>query len=114
MKSVRLPSGVSLRIDQAKVKDYLLDLDHVDGHAKAVFFLKFGFRQNDWKTLAAALRKHGLTQPVIARKQSAHGQKFEVRCNLPSPDGRNPCVTSVWIQEGVGDLRLITVLPRGG
>jgi hypothetical protein len=84
----------------------------VDGHAKAVFFLKFGFRQDQWKTLAEALRQHGLTQSVFAQKTSGHGQKYEVRCNLPSPDGRNPCITSVWIQEDSCHLRLITVLPR--
>ena len=112
MKSVRMPRSASLRVDQAKIQDYLLNLDHVDGHDKAVFFLKFGFRRSDWKILAEPLREHGRTQPIVAQKHSVHGQKFEVRCNLPSPDGRNPCVTSVWIQEVTHDLRLVTVLPR--
>ena len=112
MKSVHLPRSVSLQVDQSKTRDYLLNLDHVEGHGEAVFFLKFEFRQTDWKALAQALCAHGRTQPVITQTDSAYGRKFTVRCNLATPDGRNPCVTSVWIQEGAGKIRLITVLPR--
>jgi len=112
MKSVRLPRADALQVEQSKVQHYLLNLDHVDGHAKAAFLLKFGFRQSDWKTLARALQEHGRTRPVVMQNASPYGQKFEVRCTLSSPDGRNPCITSIWIQEGSNAPRLITVLPR--
>ncbi|WP_353216318.1 DUF6883 domain-containing protein [Sandarakinorhabdus sp.] len=42
-----------------------------------------------------------------------HGRKFVVHCNMPSPDARNPCITSVWIIDANGDRpRLVTAYPR--
>ena len=90
-----LPDADALRVDEAKLRDYLLDVAHPEGGPKAEFFGRFGFTRREWRTLAEALRLHGRTQPVVLQIDSRHGRKLHVRCEVRSPDGRNPCITSV-------------------
>ena len=58
-----------------------------------------------------ALAQHPVVNAVAKRSQSPHGTKYEVRCGIASPDGRNPCITTVWIVEGEGGPRLVTAFP---
>ena len=107
-----LPDIGLLQVDEAKARDYLLNTEHREGGAKALFFLKFGFTRRGWRKLVESLRLHGQTRPIVVEKESTHGRKYEVRCNLSTPDGRNPCIRSVWIKDGDKPPRLVTVLPR--
>ncbi len=41
-----------------------------------------------------------------------YGTKFVVRCSIETPDGRSPCVFTVWMREEGNDLsRLVTAYP---
>ncbi len=104
-----VPGAASAFVAAAKTRDYLLDTMHPDGHDKAVLFASFGFRREDWQTLSAALARHPVDNPVLRQVTSDFGTKYVVRCNLVSPDGRNPCVQSVWmIDKGAAVPRLIS------
>jgi hypothetical protein len=104
---VKLASGAI--VADEKVRDYLLNPDNLQNGGKAGLFGGFGFHRNGWLILAAALRQHPVDNEVIAETVSPHGTKYVVRCHISSPDGRNPCVTSVWIVDAVGGLpRLVT------
>ena len=107
-----LPQSSDLRIDQAKVQDYLLDESHKEGGPKARFFLNRGFNREGWQVMEEALRQHGVTQPVTEASESRHGRRFTVECTIQTPDGRNPCILTGWIQEGGKPPRLVTAHPN--
>ena len=104
---MKLPPGAI--VADAKVRDYLLNPDNVQNRGKVALFGRFGFTRADWPALAQALRGHAIANDIVQESHSRHGTKFVVRCHLASPDGRNPCLTSVWIID-VGDTiaRLVT------
>lgn len=107
-----LPDRENLHVEERKVTNYLLNLEHGEGGSKARYFLNRGFTLEEWERFAQALREHGKTQPVTAKETTRHGQKYEVQCQLVSPDGKNPCILSVWIKEGTKPLRLVTAHPN--
>ena len=108
----RLPRAGSARIDDAKIRDYLLRPDHPIGAPKAAFFASFRFSQTNWLDLKRALLDHPHANPVARRTTSPYGEKYAVSCSLRTPDGRNPCVRSVWLVERFDpDPRLVTAHP---
>lgn len=107
----RIPLDDQLTVDLTKITEYLLNLSHDEGAPKAKFFLGRGFALSQPNLLASALIEHGRTQTITATIKSAYGTKYEVQCQLVTPDGKNPCILSVWIQEGKKAPRLITAHP---
>jgi hypothetical protein len=106
----RLPGADAALVDARKVSAYLLDATHPQNGGKARFFHDHGF---DADTLAASLAQHPIRHPVAAEQANAHGHKFVVHCALASPDGRDPCITSVWIIDaGAQQPRLVTAYPH--
>lgn len=86
-----LPNAAAAIVEEIKVRGYLLSGEHPQNGGKAAFFRAFGFNQTAWATMRDALLAH----PVAATEVSPHGAKYEVRCSIGTPDGRNPCVTTV-------------------
>jgi len=106
-----LPDAERASVDRAKITDYLLSLSHPDGRSKAAFFMQFGFRADEWETLAAALKEVGASNPVTDWVESPHGTRYTVDGSLRSPDGRVPRVRTVWIVDSGNPPRLITAYP---
>ena len=107
-----LPDRDRAHVDRSKITEYLLSLSHPDGHTKAAFFMRFGFRVERWEELAGALRLVGTSNPGVASAQSSHGVRYTVDGLLQAPDGRTPRVRTVWIVvPGSGGPRLITAHP---
>jgi hypothetical protein len=99
-------------VEIAKVEAYLLNHDHPTGRAKATFFGRFGYESIDAVAFAMALDRHGATRPIMRTSTSPYGAKYEVRCSLETPDGRNPCIVTIWLQpDGEAGCRLITAYP---
>jgi len=86
----------------------LLNHAHPQNGGKADLFEAFGFRASRWTALRDALLFHARTNDVVETRTSSHGIKHAVRCNLPSPDGRSPCLTTVWIVEAGNPPRFVT------
>lgn len=107
----KLPRPKTLLVEEKKIRDYLLNIHHKDGAAKANFFLARGFKPEDWEDFAEALRQHGRERSVTGVEENDFGTKYMVECSLESPDGRNPCVVTVWIEEAELPIRLITARP---
>ncbi len=109
-----MSSGVPPRIvPPAKLTDYLLRADHPVGGAKAAFFRSFGFALDRPDVLADALADHPERNPVAGTETSAWGMKYLVRCTIRTPDGRDPCVLSVWfVPPGSNLARLVTAYPN--
>ena len=109
---MRLPDAEHLRVDREKIVDYLLSASHPDGQTKAKFFRRFGFQQDQWRVLAEALRKQGMSHPIVKAVESPHGTRYSVDGPIESPDGRQPQIRTVWILEvGARSPRLITAHP---
>lgn len=106
----RLPGG--RLISEAKVTDYLLNPAHAVGRSKAAFFERFGFSLDRHVELLEGLLAHPQANAVVDVAATAYGIKSVVQCSLDTPDGRNPCIRSVWFLETGSKLqRLVTAYP---
>lgn len=103
-----LPNVGSAVVEEAKVRDYLLNAAHPGNLGKAALFQAFGFQAAKWEEMRDALRKHPAANEVVRTTRNPHGIKYEVSCDLETPDGRNPCLTTVWIIEARHRPRLVT------
>jgi hypothetical protein len=109
----QLPRVANAILDDRKVTQYLLNSVHPAVASKAKFFMSFGFSPGSWAELKSAFLSHPHSNPVTNQASNAFGQKFEVSCSLVTPDGRNPCIISVWIIEPPDpDPRFITAYPK--
>jgi hypothetical protein len=109
MSGAALPNAHAAVVPAAKVRLYLLDPGHPGNGGKAGFFNAFGFTAGEWGALRDGLLAHAGLHPVVRVAASAWGMKYEVRCGLPSPDGRNPCVRSIWVIDATSPYpRLVT------
>lgn len=107
---VRLAGG--RLVSEAKVTDYLLNATHALGKSKAAYFGRFGFSADRHVALLEALLAHPQNNPVVAVTTNAFGIKSVVECRLKTPDGRDPCIRSVWFLENQSKLqRLVTAYP---
>jgi hypothetical protein len=112
MSGAFLPNASTATIADAKVRDYLLDPSHPQNGGKAAFFTAFGFDRLRWTELRDALLSHPLANRVMRERPSSHGRTFRVRCTLWTPDGRNPCITTVWaIIPASSDPKFVTAFP---
>jgi hypothetical protein len=91
MSGTRVPGAAGAVVAPAKVRDYLLSRDHPDNDGKADFFALFGFARERWSELQSALMAHPANNEVIRVVPAGDGMRYRVRCNLASPDGRDPC-----------------------
>lgn len=109
---MNLPNARQVQIEKEKITDYLLSTNNLDGQSKAEFFSRFGFRIEQWQLFADALRDHGASHEVIKTDETGYGIKYIIEGPLETPDGRNPCVRTVWqIDKGSDYPRLITAYP---
>jgi hypothetical protein len=109
---MKLPYAAKARVERKKIVEYLLASSHPDGSSKARFFSRFGFRADQWKVFASALRRQGRTNTVSASVESRHGTRYSVDGSLETPDGRNPKVRTIWILgRRSKSPRLITAYP---
>jgi hypothetical protein len=110
---MKLPHTQSVRIEQAKIVEYLLNPVHPDNGTKATFFEGWGFAVSDWTVLANAIRQMVAHQDVVDVIQSAWGQKYIVDGTLVAPAGTTPVVRTVWIVDALAVVpRLVTAYPR--
>jgi len=100
-------------IDDAKIRNYLLNIDHKDGGPKAKFFIAGGFSLDDPAPFVAALKQHFLENPPTTEKtDNFGGVRITIDAPMAVPDGRTPMVRTVWkIGEGQTLPRLISAYP---
>ncbi len=100
------------RIDDRKVRDYLLSPTHPIGRSKATWFRSLGYTQDDWKRLRDDLLATSAQGLAVVCAPDAHGQKFEVRATLTGPSGRTRQITAVWmVRHDEDHPRFITAYP---
>ncbi|MFN3408454.1 MAG: DUF6883 domain-containing protein [Limisphaerales bacterium] len=62
---MRLPNASAASAPERKITDYLLNPGHPAGGSKAGFFLKHGFKAEEWQKLADAMLLIGRENEVV-------------------------------------------------
>ncbi len=100
-------------VTNEKISDYLLNPKHPQNGGKNKFFAAFGFTRAESVILKSAIEQHPVDNEINEDENSVYGQKFVVMCHLQTPDGRNPCIVSVWIMDtGTNIPRFVTAYPN--
>jgi hypothetical protein len=99
-------------IDDAKVRDYLLSMDHPVGYAKALFFQRLGFSQRNWERLRTDIERLAIQGPAEPTDVTPYGRKYRIRGLIRGPNGRSAAVHSVWmVRLAERQPRLVTIIP---
>lgn len=110
--SQALPFSATGLVEEGKVVNYLLNLAHADGCSKAKFFLARGFQANAWQVMRESLLAQGRNSLVTKITETEWGDRYQVDCHCPTPDGLNPCIRTIWeIAAGQHVPRLLTAYP---
>ena len=91
-----IPDSDKATIASEKILGYLLNISHPYGINKALFFIRFGFSQSNWKELEEALLIHCQQNKINEIKETEFGLKYIIRGALKTPDRRNPMLISIW------------------
>lgn len=104
-------AGVRM-VHDAKLAQYLLNVNHPAGAPKAKFFIACGFSLDDIGALEAAILLHANAHPVHTERHHARGINRVIRCSFVTPNGENPCINTVWTQDhGTKSQRFVTAYP---
>lgn len=111
--TAHLPDCENARIEDAKLYQYLLNLEHLDGKSKARFYEQVGYTtangeqlRNDLLGLACL----GIVQQVGKNRL---GLKYVVVGPISAPNGKAYPILSVWAVEAPDHRpRLITAYPN--
>lgn len=74
----KVPNLTNAVVEDAKMRDYLLNSGHPDGKSKAIFFTKKGFRVNDLPAFREMLINHAKSNQVMKEVKTEHGVKYVV------------------------------------
>ena len=109
---MKLPGADQVRIDDSKVRGYLLSPTHPVGRFKARLFAALGFSEATADYFVAELRRIAADGEVHDVEDTEFGRKYTVPGDLQGPAGTAQVLT-VWILErGQTQVRLVSVRPR--
>lgn len=109
---MRLPRADHVRVDERKVRAYLLSETHPVGRYKARIFAAIGFDANMAAAFVAVVRQIAAVGDVSKVHDNQFGRKYTVPGELKGPFGTLRVLT-VWFQEaGHEDVRLVTIRPE--
>jgi len=109
---VKIPNFRNAEVTKSKVLDYLISLGHPEGESKARFFLRWGFKPEDWSILASALVKQANENDYTSVIEGRYGTKYIVVAPIAAPKGSTPPVKTIWIIAKDEEFpRLITAYP---
>ena len=109
---MKLPGADQVRIDDSKVRGYLLSPTHPVGRFKARLFAALGFSEATAELFVAELRRIAADGDAEDVQDTRFGRKYTVPGDLQGPAGSAKVLT-VWILErGQTQVRLVSVRPR--
>jgi len=109
---MKIPNNNLSFVADNKIRNYLLSDIHEIGKHKADFFKRFGFDLSDVETFKVSLIQHSIDRDIEKTKDLDFGIKYELKCEIKTPDERNPCIVTVWIVEnGQEEPKLVTAYP---
>ena len=109
---MKLPNCELATVPEEKITRYLLNPAHPAGGSKAVFFLRFGFKIEEWRLLAEALLRHARENEAVESEETRHGIRYAVDGPLLAPGGAVLNVRAAWyIDPGSVAPRFVTAHP---
>ena len=109
---MHVPNADKATMDPRKITHYLLVPTHPDNSGKAKFFTDRGFDYSNVADFQAALLAHPVDNEYHKEIKLPVGTKYIVHCNLKTPDGKNPCIRTIWIDDADGTPpRLVSAYP---
>jgi hypothetical protein len=110
---MKLPNAEMAVIEQAKLVDYVLNVEHVYGGAKARLLQSLGYTVDEWPQLESDIRAQFLPCDVAFTKDTPWGMRYEIVAPLAGPVGKAVVFRSIWqIDRGTDAPRLITMYPE--
>jgi hypothetical protein len=110
---MKLPNAEFAIIEQEKITNYLLDVEHKRGGSKARLLHSLGYNLENWQQLELDIRRTHLTGEVIESRETLWGNRFDIVAPLTGPSGDTVMLRSVWqIDLGLEYPRLITMYPE--
>ena len=109
---MKLPNAEHAVVDESKVRDYLLSLEHPVGRFKARVFRAAGYDHQNWWRLQDDLLALAQTMDVTQTTEDQFGRRFIGRGQLAAPAGQPLTIVTVWlIPSRSAAPRLITAYP---
>lgn len=109
---MKLPNADRAIIESGKLTDYLLNLNHKRGGAKAKLLIQCGYSQKNWQQLEIDIRNSHLSAEVETVRETMYGTRYEISAFLSTPVNRQLLVRTVWqIDKGTDFPRFITLIP---
>jgi hypothetical protein len=110
---MKVPNAGNAIIATEKLRDYLLNIGHRRGSAKARLLLSMGYRPDEWERLEQDLRDQHLIHHVRSSSQSGYGRRYDIIAPLFGPNGKSIPFCSVWqVDTGTDVPRFITMYPE--
>lgn len=91
---MKLPGAGQAIVEVAKIRDYLLSLEHPVGRSKARFFRALGFSSDRWLQLLGELKRIAVEGEAELAEKNDFGQKYIVRGTILGTQGRTGEETS--------------------
>jgi hypothetical protein len=110
---MKLPNAINAIIEEDKLVEYLLNVNHRRGGSKARLLMSLGYIAQDWQRLDNDLRRQHLTVDVVEQRLTVWGQRYDLVAPLTGPAGDTVIFRSIWqIDLGSDQPRLITMYPE--
>jgi hypothetical protein len=107
-----IPNAEFATVPPEKLTDYLLNLSHPIGSAKARWFVLLGYHPDRPEQLADDLLSVVRRGDKFTTEESPFGVKYNVSGEIVTPSGRSVKVLTVWITEPSDPSpRLVTAYP---
>lgn len=107
-----IPDASRAVVEDAKVREYLLNLGHPDGGSKARWFHSLGYNLENWHDLATDLLIVARECRDFDTETTQFGVKYRAWGAVGRPGYRPGLVMTVWIVEDDESPRLVTAYPN--
>ncbi len=110
---MKLPNAENAIIEEVKLVEYLLNLNHRRGASKAKLLASIGYVATGWQRLADDLRQQHVAAELVEQRETVWGKRYDIVAPLTGPTGDTLMFHSVWqIDIGSDQPRLITMYPE--
>ncbi len=107
-----IPEANRAVVEDAKVRDYPLNLSRPDGGSKAIWFHSLGYHRDKWQDLANELLAIAQNYTTFDTEITRFDVKYKALDIVGRSEHRPGVVLTVWIVEDNDPPRLVTAYPE--
>lgn len=99
-------------IEDSKITEYLLNVNHPEGGTKAAYFIQHGFNPEQPKVMKQFLLTHLLQRSSVEIVETRFGTKHILTGKIKFPDDDEFILRSVWMKPAKENiLKFVTAYP---